>query len=294
VSRRGILDLVKRWLRDRQRRFVIVGGLGLATFTVTGVALAQEHGHDHGHDHAAPHGQAAPGHEAAQPSLPTTITGQGEAHGPHGGAHDAPHGAPAEHHPEAFNFADTDRYTKEKAAAERGERDPHGNPIAPVTPYVYLLINAGILFFLYYRAGKKPIAEGLAARADTIAKELEESAKIKAEAEARLADYSARLAQLETELEKIKAEIIATGEADRERIVKEAEEKAARMQKDAQFLLDQEMKQLRNDMLAFTVEAATAAAASVLESRVTAQDQDRLADDYLKQIAAPRAAGGAS
>ena len=63
------------------------------------------------------------------------------------------------------------------------------------------------------------------------------------------------------------------------------------MRKDAQFLLDQELKQLRNELLRHTVEAATAAAEKVLESRISAQDQERVADEYLKNIGALPAAG---
>lgn len=274
-SSRDLLDMIRRWLRTRPGRMVLVGATGFSALLFASVASAQEH-------HPAPPGgpdiQAHPAPEGQQPSA-------GQEVGEHGGAHEAEHGGEhAVHHPEPFNFADVARYSAEKARAERGDKDAHGNPITPVVPYAYLLINFAILVAIYYRAGKKPISEGLAARSDEIAKELVEAQKIKAEAEARATEYATRLEQLEGELARIKAEMIKTGEADRERLVKEAEEKAERMRKDAQFLLDQEMKQLRNDMLAFTVDAATAAAEQVLKAKITAQDQDRLADEYLRQL----------
>jgi F-type H+-transporting ATPase subunit b len=247
------------------------------------VASAQEH-----------HEQAHPGGPSAAPNIHVAgeQPGAGQEEGEHGGGH-----AQGVHHPEPFNFADIHRYSEEKAREARGEKDAHGNPIAPVVPYAYLLVNFAILAFIYYRAGKKPITDGLNERADEIAKELIEAKKIKDDAVARAKEYEERLASLESELDKIKGEIVKTGEADRERIVREAEEKAERMRRDAQFMLDQEMKQLRNDMLAYTVETATAAAEQVLKAKVGAPDQDRLADEFLKQLSSmPKGStiGGAS
>jgi F-type H+-transporting ATPase subunit b len=264
---------------------VFIGATGAAVMMVSAVASAQEHPQEHAAQHGGP--EHAPNvHVAGQEP------GAGQEKGEHGGAHEE-----AVHHPEPFNFADLNRYREEKAKEARGDKDAHGNPIAPVVPYAYLLVNFAILAYIYYRAGKKPITDGLASRADEIAKELIEAKKIKDDAVARAKEYEERLASLEDELDKIKGEIVKTGEADRERIVREAEEKAERMRRDAQFMLDQEMKQLRNDMLAYTIETATAAAEQVLKSKVGASDQDRLADEYLKELTAMpkgRTLGGAS
>jgi len=279
---------VRRWLRSRQGRLVLVGAV--AGVMVSSGALAQEPSVTVVAPTPVPvssteHVQGVPFPAAHPPAEQAGGAAHGATHGetaPHGAEG---HGAPAVHHPEAFNFADTARFQAEKEKAARGEKDAHGRPIVPVTPYAYLLINAGILYFIYYRFGKKPIGDGLRERHDSIAKELAEAARIRAEAEERAAEYKQKLERLGDELQQIKADIIKAGEADRARIVKEAEEKAERMKKDAQFLLDQELKQLRNDMIAFTAEAAVAAAESVLRSKVTSSDHDRLADEFLSDVA---------
>jgi len=313
-----LLDRIRRWLTSRPRRLVLVGALGTATFLVATASSAQNAppaepsaavppAETHApapppaESHAAPAETHAPPPAAATPGAPTpgATTPHENAHGaaaPHGapgaehagGAHSAGHegGEHAVHHPEPFNFADTSRFQKEKDMAAKGEKDEHGKVPSPVTPYAYLVINAAILFFIYYSAGKKPIAAGLEARKATIAKELDEAAKIKNEAKDRLDEYTKRLDELDHELARIKKELVTAGEADRDRIVKEAEEKAERMRKDAQFLLDQEMKQLRNELLKHTVDVATAAAEAVLKGRVSSQDHDRLAEEYLKQVSA--------
>src|SRR5207237_7812994 len=80
--------------------------------------------------------------------------------------------------------------------------------------------------------------------------------------------------------------LVEAGKADRDRIVREAEEKAARMEKDAVFLVEQELKQLRQDLTREAVEIAVAAAEELLKKRVTPVDQERLAEDYLAELAA--------
>lgn len=243
--------------------------------------------------------QAGPVGEPAQhPPAESAVADKAAAE--HGGTeHEgAEHEAAGEeeHHefgpPPTFNFADFDRYAKEKDAAAKG----HGTP---VIPYVYVLVNTLILYAMYYYLGKKPIGDGLAARRDAIAKELDEAAKIKAEAQAKLDEYTERLDKLDQELDRMKQELTLAGEKDRDRIVKEAEERAERMKKDAQFLLDQEMKQLRVDLQKYAVDAAMRAAETALASKVSPQDQERVADEFLSMLGKPpttsqRPTGGAS
>ena len=157
-----------------------------------------------------------------------------------------------------------------------------GNKEQP--PYVAALINFGLLALLYYGVGRKPLAEGLKSRRATIVKDIEEAQRMKREAEARAKEYQAKLANLEDELAATKRALEDAGKTDRERIVKEAEEKAARLQKDASFLLDQEMKQMRQDLVRETVEIAVAAAEDLLKKRVTPEDQDRMAEEFLRSL----------
>jgi F-type H+-transporting ATPase subunit b len=163
-------------------------------------------------------------------------------------------------------------------------------------PYLAMVINAGILFAGYYFFGRKPIAAALKARRDGIARDIEEAQKMRREAEKRAKVYQAKLERLESEMATTREALVRAGEAERERLVQEAEAKADRMRKDAEFQVEQELKQLRVDLQRDTVEAAIAAAEELLKKRVTPADQERLAEDYLADLArAPAGSmGGAS
>ncbi|MEO6418288.1 MAG: hypothetical protein ABIP39_02710 [Polyangiaceae bacterium] len=153
-------------------------------------------------------------------------------------------------------------------------------------PYIAMLFNFALLIWVYVRFGKKPIQEGLQSRRDEIAKEIEEAQRMKKEAKTRAKKYQALLAGLEEELETTKQSLIEAGKADKDRIVREAEEKAVRMRKDAAFMLDQEVRQMKVDLVKETVDMAVAAAEELLKKRITHADQERLADEFLMQLAA--------
>jgi F-type H+-transporting ATPase subunit b len=71
--------------------------------------------------------------------------------------------------------------------------------------------------------------------------------------------------------------------------VVEAEAKAERRRKDAEFQVEQELKQIRQDLWKETVEAAVGAAEELLKKRVTMADQERMAEDYLADLGGKKA-----
>ncbi len=151
-------------------------------------------------------------------------------------------------------------------------------------PYVVYFGNFVLLIGLYVYFGKKPVAEGLKARRDSIAKEIEEAQKMKKEAKQRAKKYQAKLEGLDEELASAKQGLIEAGEADKARIVREAEEKAARMNRDAAALLEQETRQIHEDLVNETVEAAVREAEELLKKRVMPEDHERLAEDFLASL----------
>jgi F-type H+-transporting ATPase subunit b len=161
-------------------------------------------------------------------------------------------------------------------------------------PYVAMLINFAVLAAAYYLLGKKGVTDGLQSRRDHIAKDIEEAQRMKHEAEERAKVYQEKLATLEAEMRTARDSLLRAGEAEQERIVKEAEAKAERMRKDAEFLVEQELKQIRQDLWRDTVEAAVLAAEDLLKKRVTAADQERLAEDYLADLGGKKDAPAAA
>jgi F-type H+-transporting ATPase subunit b len=209
-----------------------------------------------------------------------------QSHAPAG--HATPHPAPA------ASVIGTHEGDKEEAEQEHApspinwyDFSNHEQP-----PWAGMFINLVVLLGIYYKFGKQPISEGLKSRRATIAREIEEAQRMRQEAEARALKYQEKLSHLETELKETRESLRAAGEVERDRLVREAEEKAARMEKDATFLVEQELKQLRAELTRDAIETAVAAAEELLRKRITASDQERLAEDYLTQLAVNKRPSG--
>lgn len=153
-------------------------------------------------------------------------------------------------------------------------------------PYAAMLFNFALLVLLYWWLGKKPVVEGLKNRKRSIAALIEEAQKILREAKQRSKRYRAKLEHVAEEAEEAKQSRISTGKGEADEIVRNAQEKAARASRDVQFILSQEEKQAQLDLVRETVEKAAKEAEELLKKNVSSQDQERLAEEFIAQLAA--------
>lgn len=161
-------------------------------------------------------------------------------------------------------------------------------------PYLALLINFGVLAFGYYALGKKPIAEALKQRKEDIGKEIEEARRLLEDAQERSKKHTKDLKNVTEDVKTAREALIEAGEGERERLIREAEEKAGRVGRDAGFLVEQEAKQLHLDITRETVDDGVARAEALLRDAVTQADHERLAEEFLAELTTKQPAGGAS
>jgi F-type H+-transporting ATPase subunit b len=170
----------------------------------------------------------------------------------------------------------------------------HCDPKNLPPPYLAAVVNFGILALIVYRFGRKPLQEALVKRKQTIAGEIETATKLLEQAEERLTEYEEQYERINEKLAVYRAEHAAQSEAEQKHLLAEAEERRARMRRDAEFRIEQELKTARNELLREAVEGAVNAAEVLVKARVEARDQDRIADDYLRAIGPSLRARGAA
>ncbi|MBK8407506.1 MAG: ATP synthase F0 subunit B [Sandaracinaceae bacterium] len=155
------------------------------------------------------------------------------------------------------------------------------------------VFNFLILFGIFVWVIKTKVNPQLAKKREDMQEAMAEAARLKAEAEAKQREFQSRLERLDDELDAIRTDMVKAGEAERDRIVAEAEKKASRIRKDADFVIAQRFKQLREDLTKEAVESAMVAAEAVLREKATPADQTRLADVYLARLNEVAAEGAA-
>jgi F-type H+-transporting ATPase subunit b len=225
---------------------------------------------------AAPAFAEGDGHDQGAPAADSHVPAHGDEHG-------AEHG---EGHGHVPTFHDVNWYYGFLGEKEGVEPDLLWRPKGMPVPFGALALNAAILYFLLFKYGRKPISDSLRQRKLAIMKGIEDAAKMKAQAEARLAEYQKKLDEVDQEVARIRREMKEAGEAESVRILSEAKERRARVERDARTLIEQELKAARESLVRDTVRAAVKSAEATLTSKIGDADQQRLAQEYLVAIKA--------
>lgn len=148
------------------------------------------------------------------------------------------------------------------------------------------VMNFAVLFIGLFLLLKKPAAQALNNRIKGISQELESLEMRKAEAEKQLARYNDQLAKLDKEAEQIVVEYVRQGEEAKARILREAESAAGKLKEQAQKNIEHEFKQAKATLQQQVVEKALARAEQIISEKISADDQDRLVDEYLEKVVA--------
>lgn len=152
----------------------------------------------------------------------------------------------------------------------------------------YLLINFLVLAFLIHRLILRKLIDDNAVRHDEIKQQVESAAATLAEARAALADYKARMDRVDEESRQIREQASRAAEADRARLLAEAEVEVERFKATAMAAAQREVALRRAEIEAEVVDRAINRASELLSARFTPADHSRLVDDYAAELATTR------
>jgi F-type H+-transporting ATPase subunit b len=163
-----------------------------------------------------------------------------------------------------------------------GELSNEEQPMPP--GLLFALLNFSIFLGLLIKFAGPKLATYLRTRHDTVKGQLEEAARLRAEARAKLDEYNQRIAGVDAEVNKLIAEIRAETEAEREMILQQARGQAEAMQKDAQRRIEAEIARARLTLEREVAVAAVAAAEKILRERTTSDDQARMFGNFIDTL----------
>jgi F-type H+-transporting ATPase subunit b len=278
ASSNRVLGSFRRWL------WIATTPVAL-TFLLASPARAQ-----HGSDAPA---EAAAQEAAGQAEQVGTAAGSDERGGEHAlapGEHageeeeyESLEDHPPPHNP-IQNFAGL-HYGKD---TEGGKYEPEKGDHKMPAPFLGALFNFAVVAFLVGKYGGPAIRKMVTDRHDEVAKQLEESTRLREEAKAKLDEYNQKLAQLDSDINKLVEGIRNEAEHDKQRIVAEATQRAERMKKEAEQTIAAEIARVKAQLEREVTLTAIAVAEKLLTEKTTDADQRKLNEQFIGALAGAR------
>jgi F-type H+-transporting ATPase subunit b len=242
------------------------------TFLLSAPARAQ-----HGSDTA----------EVAADEVAGAVHESGETHGavesPEEEEYESLEDHPPPHNP-VQNFAGLHYGKDSHGGVYEPEKGDHKMP----APFLGALFNFAVVAFLVGKYGGPAIRKMVTDRHDEVAKQLEESTRLREEAKAKLDEYSRKVSQLDSEIAKLVEGIRNEAEHDKQRIIAEATERAARMKKEAEQTIAAEISRVKLQLEREVTLASIAAAEKLLAEKTTEADHRKLNEQFIGALAGAR------
>lgn len=150
--------------------------------------------------------------------------------------------------------------------------------------FLYRLLNFSLLVALLAFFLRKPIKKGFVGRRVEIEKALAEAQRIEEEAEAKFAEYDRKLDQAAAEIAEIAAAIRREGELEKQKIVKNAQAMAVKIEQEAEKAAELEVSKARTALQREAVILAVGVAEELLQKNFTRDDDTRLIDEYMQKV----------
>lgn len=142
---------------------------------------------------------------------------------------------------------------------------------------------AGLVFILVFFL-KKPFADGLSSRREGIKDQLEALESRKAEAEQLYKEAEAKLAKLDEEVNAIITEAVKQGEAEKEKIITDAERAAGDIKRQAEMAVAHEVAEAKARLKGEIAEQAVLLAEELVKKNIQPADQSRMVELSLEKV----------
>jgi F-type H+-transporting ATPase subunit b len=143
----------------------------------------------------------------------------------------------------------------------------------------FAILAGALVYFL-----KKPISSFLKDRSEQLRKSIEDAARARDEAAAKLSAIEGRMARLGDEIAEMNRKMEAEAGDEAQRIREAAQAEIDRVRTQAQFAADQEVKKARMELRKEAAELATRTAEEMVKKSITAEDRERIARENIEKI----------
>ena len=169
------------------------------------------------------------------------------------------------------------------APALASEGGGHGD--GKMADLFYRFLNFALLVIILFIVAKKTsLTDFFTTRRKEIETRLEELQKERDEAEKRFKELEQELKDFETTREEVLERYRAEGEAEKEMIISQAEERASHILKQVDLTIEAEVKAARDRLREEIAAMAAGKAEEIIKREITDSDQDHLVDEFIERM----------
>lgn len=169
------------------------------------------------------------------------------------------------------------------AAAAGGHGEEAGGTWT-TTLLTWRVLNTVALLALLVYFLKKPLVSYFKDRTAQIEHDLAEAREQRAQAERTIKDYEVKIAGMEEELARMKAELSKSADAEKRKVMLNADRMAEGIVEAAKLAAQQEVRKVRASLQNEAVDLAVATAEAIIKEKIGPEDHKKMVDDYLARI----------
>ncbi len=181
------------------------------------------------------------------------------------------------HNPsEDFNWTDLGYKDKDASGGTLEDGEKSMSP-----PFLLLIMNFAVVLFIIGWKMAPPVKKYAKQRHMSIKEALEEASLLREAAAAKLAEYEEQASRVEADVDKMLKDIRTSAAAEKDRIMKDAEEKAKALEREAEKRISDEIAHARAAIEREVISAAVLAAERLIREHATADDQTKLIEGFI-------------
>ena len=156
----------------------------------------------------------------------------------------------------------------------------------PVFDLVMRWLNFAILAFLLIKFSRTPIKNFFQSRTEELTRQIQTLENEKDEALAKVNENLKTLEQSGVRFETLKERVVARGQKNKQKIIEGAHQESKILLKSAKQKIENQIVEARNALKAELIDSAIALAMERLPKEITARDNQKWVDNFLKSASA--------
>ena len=159
-----------------------------------------------------------------------------------------------------------------------------GIPTAKWWDLLWRTLNFAVLLIVLIKVLAKPIANGLHARQQSIKEQFTDLEERKTEADNAYQTYEEKLASIDQEISDIIQSAVAQGEAEKERIISDANRAAEDIKRQAEMAIQHELTEAKLKLREEVANQAVVMAEELINKNLQDADQVKLIENSLAKV----------